>query len=314
LTKRTTGIDGMPEGFAQTCIGAGHTQKGLPCQDASGFARCGRFAAAAVSDGHGGRQYFRSRRGAQLAVKIALQNLMRVMERHDLSALPPHAWERLLRRLERSIAWQWKRAVARDVRSHPPDARERELCRSLGLDRRQALEWYGATLLAAGMTEHCAFALQIGDGRCILVRNGGAGFLLREDERLGCGMTTSLCGANACADFRHAWIRGGNDLQSASIFLMTDGVSDCYAPDSLLAFSAKLQDALKKDRQQALSHLDAWLPVLSDRGSRDDMSIASIYRGAHEGSIADAQAKRRRKRRRCRFIIQQQIIRTVLLY
>src|SRR5262245_11055773 len=94
-----------------TVRGASHQRSGLPNQDAYHCLpqkKMGRHLVAAVSDGHGSAKCFRSDIGANFAVKVATEIMLRFVEgAHDgtnLSALKRRVEEQLPRSLVRR--WQ----------------------------------------------------------------------------------------------------------------------------------------------------------------------------------------------------------------
>lgn len=59
----------MYQSFHFTSIGASHIKKGTVCQDFSASVETEKYKLAAVSDGHGGADYFRSDRGSRFAAE-----------------------------------------------------------------------------------------------------------------------------------------------------------------------------------------------------------------------------------------------------
>lgn len=58
----------------------------------------------------------------------------------------------------------------------------------------------------------------------------------------------------------------------------SDGVDDCFANDGdLYGFYAEVIRTFKeKEFREAYKELDAFLPVMSENGSRDDISVSGI--------------------------------------
>jgi serine/threonine protein phosphatase PrpC len=93
------------------------------------------------------------------------------------------------------------------------------------------------------------------------------------DESLFLGYTTSLCDLNALDNFRFYFSK---EIPK-SIVLLSDGVVDSYNKENILKFSKTLHDLFLEDYDKAFADLADWLPKLSARGSRDDMSVAGVY-------------------------------------
>ena len=269
----------MFAGFEEKKPGSSHLEKNKLCQDASTYMSGPDYAVVVVSDGHGGDKYFRSGRGAKSAVNVARTCLLSFLKnfRGKLEAAGEQDRNILLRHLTGHIIATWRAKIEQDFLKNPLSGEEEALCKRLGLDTGFQASFYGATLLYAGMTPKCRFAAQIGDGQCLFLHEGTASSPIPEDDRLGFGMTTSLCDADAINSFRFAFARVGEEPPVQGIFLMTDGVADSYTPEGLRNFACKLLTAMQTDKTEAGRQLKEWLPTLSARGSRDDMSIAGIY-------------------------------------
>lgn len=271
------GTDDLFLGFAVTQQGISHREKEKICQDASGYAICPQYAIAVVSDGHGGEKYIRSAAGSRIAVEVTLSCLHEFLSDYqkELNRSVDER-EKCLQHIERRIVAQWREKIQEDFEKNPLTADETELCKQLGIASNFQVYFYGATLLYACMTREYSFAAQIGDGQCISLYADGSGeFPIEDDDRLGFGMTTSLCDSDAINSFRH-WFNASYLLNA--IFIVTDGVADSYPLIYLQQFSRKIFDNVLKNEQFAIKQLKDWLPILSERGSRDDMSIAGIFR------------------------------------
>jgi serine/threonine protein phosphatase PrpC len=264
--------------------GATHTRNKAPNQDAiAWYAPAHRedCLILAISDGHGAPRYVRSHKGAKLAVKLAVELLQEFAADEnaieELSLLPDHADGRLPRTLVRS----WQSAVRHDIAAHPFTAAE-----ELILDQHQRndddgrVRAYGATLLAALITQHYLLLLQLGDGDILIVDNAGrvARPPMPLDPRLIANQTTSLCGPTAWTDMR-AYFQAFSTRPPALVMLATDGYFNSFANES--GFTAAATDILEAIRTQG-SHqtriqLPGWLRATSKAGSGDDISVAIAY-------------------------------------
>ena len=87
-------------------------------------------------------------------------------------------------------------------------------------------------------------------------------------------ITTSLCDENAIEEFRFAISK----QMPLAVFCGTDGIDDSYA--SLEELYALYRSILKVfivyDNEKAKKEIEEYLPILSRRGSGDDVSIGLI--------------------------------------
>lgn len=136
---------------------------------------------------------------------------------------------------------------------------------------------YGSTLLEAVYFEmfNFWFALQIGDGKCAVIKEDDSVVFPSEleNEKLGFGVTTSLCSKNAPSEFRYAF--GFEKINGISV--MSDGMTDSFDAAKLPDFILNLKTNTVEDSKNTISELKDFLPVLSEQGSGDDISISAIF-------------------------------------
>lgn len=277
--------------FNSTAQGASHIEKGTPCQDAS-YSFSGKknpVAIAIVADGHGGEKYFRSDVGAKTAVVVTKSVLWYkfyspVFEKRiyidEFDKNNGNFLEKNIPRLEQQIVKQWHGAIFKHHKENQLNEAEMSICKKYELDEKDEnviAAFYGATLIAAMVTPWFHFAVQIGDGLCVKIeQDGKAAIFVPGDERLEFGVTTSLCDNNAVNNFRHNFGTGG----IAGIVAATDGVSDSFKTEKYFEFLCGLRGKFcetPKAAKAAKAELDKFLPILSERGSRDDCSIAGVW-------------------------------------
>ncbi len=237
--------------------GAAHKRKGAPNQDAVAWSR----HAMAVSDGHGSKSCPRSHVGSRLAVSVAVALLEEFATEHAESDFPDAAlWDEL----PRELVDRWVSAVFRHQRGSPVEG--------------DAMLPYGATLIAAVVTDRWAGWLQVGDGDVLLVDDGGA--VTRPvpgDARLLGNATTSLSGNDAWRDFRVHARAGG--LPALSM-LCTDGYSNSFATESgYLRLGSDFQRMIaSKGLDTVAENLPRWLNETSMLGSGDDVTVGLAAR------------------------------------
>ena len=263
--------------FNHTCIGYSHLASGKPCQDASYAASNDHYAVAIVSDGHGGEAYSRSDVGAQMALHAARY----VIDNNPLTSWhDPYIRPALFDELVRT----WVDLVTEhDSSTHDDDTDITHVFDLVPPTRSPEITMrYGCTLMLACVHPNGWFAFQIGDGKCVAIHplapTGDPAQLTSEpipnDERCFLNHTTSLCDADAAAEFR--FCGGDRDSTPVAIFLGSDGIDDSWGSEE--ALHNFYIDILKHcaSREAVQADLADALPQLSRLGSHDDMSVAAI--------------------------------------
>jgi len=261
------------KGFELVAQGESHIEKNLPCQDCAGHLLAGDYAVAAVADGHGGAAYFRSEIGSRLAVGIALAKLNEIMREHRDGFADLRNWGKNQRQLISSLIYQWRSGVEDHFLANPLTEEELAVCQKQGLNLERTASFYGTTLIMAVLTRKFGAALQIGDGAAVFLTDGEAENPVPADERLGFGLTTSMCDAEAIDNFRAAYREPGPE----GILLSSDGFADSYG-DDFLKIAREIILNMKMDFEKTHEELKAWLPVVSRKGSRDDLGLAGVFR------------------------------------
>ncbi|MDR3171046.1 MAG: protein phosphatase 2C domain-containing protein [Treponema sp.] len=280
-------------GFALKQQGASHVRNhNKPCEDACGYFENEHYhtALAVIADGHGSDKYFRSRFGSALAVETAHEVIDGFIEqtgKENRGFFNPDAknnHERMrenLEKIEKKMVLTWREKVFEHSRANPWTEKEIAFCREKGVsiplenDENRLVNVYGSTLIAALVAEHFWFAIQIGDGGCVVIReNGIAGIVLEEDEEQGFGITKSLCNEDAINHFRHNFGFG----TILGVTVASDGVTDSFSREDYLAFNSNnLLKNFVEQPDQACVELKNYLPKLSSQGSQDDVSIAGVF-------------------------------------
>ena len=241
----------------QTVKGASHADAGKECQDASLSWRDEKLSILIVSDGHSGEKHNNSAIGAALACQIAMDHLREFCCNVEGEWLI-HNPDDTIRRLYTSILVEWVHKISE--RGDDADVVS-----------------YGCTLIAYVQTKHFWLALQIGDGRCVMLDKAGEwNQPVPWDDRCILNMTTSLCDENAANEFRFAY----GDVESIpkAVFLCSDGIDGTFGSGDLLyGFYANILKSIADDGIETVtSQLPEVLSHFSMSVSRDDMSIAFI--------------------------------------
>lgn len=197
--------------------------------------------------------------------------------------------EKMLSQLERSIIQHWHERVAADLADHPLDTDDRY--RALEDGDRAALvispvKAYGATFIAAVLTDSCFFVLKLGDGNaCLLTRDLHAQLMNHlfpqlVDDELQFNLTTSLCNSDADVAFKHCFCRLNDRRDVQGLILTTDGIINSYQSEqAYLGFIENIFAGYREQqRKDAHAELAEFLPRLSEKGSGDDLSVAIVCR------------------------------------
>lgn len=260
----------------QSVRGASHIRSGLPNQDALGWAQQGDSGDGlllAVADGHGSAKCFRSDRGSQFAVDIAI-SVLNAVDMADPDEIP------------REVVNRWRQAVQNHLCNHPLSMEElRELERRMGAAARRAVESdpvlaYGSTLLAAAVSDSLGVYLQLGDGDILTVSEESQ--VTRpwsRNQELG-DETTSLATRNAAGAVRLHVTRSPAPLPEL-ILLATDGYANSFREDR--GFLEVGSDLLQMIRTEGIgpitAKLECWLSEASEYGSGDDITLGILWRG-----------------------------------
>lgn len=278
--------------FCSCHQGASHRRSGKVCQDAA-YARYeegDRYAVAIVSDGHGGANYFRSDRGSRFAVEATRKAISRFMVNFEdnrkgnlaLEALQC-APERYMKQLEQNIVYEWRELVKQDYYAHPFTDAEIDLMSEEARKKFYAdadtvfIKAYGATLIAVVVYPgKFWFGLHVGDGKCVAFdAEGVSSQPIPWDDRCFLNVTTSLCDARPLESFRHCI---HFDHFPPAIFVGSDGVDDSFANDADLYgfYEEVVRTFREKTYDEACEEMDKFLPVLSEKGSGDDVSVSGV--------------------------------------
>lgn len=228
--------------FAKSVTGYAHFHKLKECQDnsASFYDPVANTCLLAVADGHGSSIHFRSDRGSEFAVEIAINTLKDFTGRIDPTLLFEKQ-EETVQGLCKTIADEWAEKVLEDAELNPftNEEYERSYClegRYIIEDREKLLRPYGTTLIAAAVTAAYTLIIQIGDGFAVAVdKNGNYSLPVPKDERCFDNFSTSLCALEAHKDFRY-FVSAAESF--TAVMLCTDGVLIPGLPASSSASAA----------------------------------------------------------------------------
>lgn len=263
--------------FHVTVRGAAHIRKKTACQDFSRSIKFGGSAAAAVADGHGDIRYFRSALGSRFAAEAALKAIKEFVKREDSESLDSGAAQKF-GQLKKNIILNWNKRVAAHYGTHPFLEKELEPLsehrRSMLQNGEQVETAYGTTLIAAAMTPTYWFGLQIGDGNCFALSDGGTETSVPREDGLVGNITTSLCEPDAFYKFHHVFQTG----MPSAVVMSTDGVRNSFSSETHYRnFMGKIVSEFSGGwNEETVTNLRDFLSEMTERGSGDDLSVAGI--------------------------------------
>lgn len=290
--------------FDSHCQGESHKATDKPCQDYS-YSHIDEngLAIAVVCDGHGGKRYFRSDVGARFATEIIANNVKEFVNNIDESLIVGQPFTQhaavqteidnhdfhkerpintAFRQLFASIISQWQQRIEQHAAKTPLTEKEitqvEEQYRKEFQSGYKLEKIYGCTLMTYVSTPKYWFAFHLGDGKMISFDNDAK---WQEpvlwDERCFLNKTTSICDSDALNEFRYTYQGDGNF--PVAVFLGSDGMDDSFGEETnLVNFYVKVAKSLVTEGQEiTFADIQSTLPVLSKRGSQDDMSIACVY-------------------------------------
>lgn len=286
------------------CQGESHKATDKVCQDYS-YSHIDEngLAIAVVCDGHGGKHYFRSDIGARFATEIIANNakefvnnidetlfvgqpftqqaaIQTEIDRQDFRKEKPV--DVAFRQLFASIIGQWQQRIEQHAAENPLTDKENtqveEQYRKEFQEGYKLEKIYGCTLMAYVSMPRYWFAFHLGDGKMISFDQDAQ---WKEpvlwDDRCFLNKTTSICDSDALNEFRYTY--QGDGGFPIAVFLGSDGMDDSFGEETnLVNFYVKVAKSLVTNGHDAtFADIQETLPVLSKRGSQDDMSVACVY-------------------------------------
>lgn len=298
------------------CPGESHKSTNKPCQDCAYAEDSEQLSMAIVSDGHGGERYFRSQIGSQIAVDVTKEAIKFFVENMEQASFTPKSKRSVFddslfteyssaiateqqehTNAHKALTWlfshiitQWNIAIAKHARENDLSDWEKEHVEQKYIDEFLAMrdtedasfeKTYGCTLMAYAQTPGYWFAFHLGDGKCVSMRIADGQLVCEQpipwDEKCFLNKTTSLCDSNALEEFRYCY--QGNGEFPRAVFLGSDGIDDSYGDGEILNnfYIQLFKIIIRKGYDMALKELKKSLPIISQRGSKDDMSVACVY-------------------------------------
>jgi serine/threonine protein phosphatase PrpC len=264
-------------GTAVSVQGASHIVKNKICQDASRYVKSNDFSMIVVCDGHGGEKYVRSDVGSKLAVEATVDVINDLMcKSSHLKTMLNRGYKFVLNKVSARIILEWNRRIKEHYLSNElqgVNINENNIDKYMSMIK----HLYGTTIVVAVITEEFWFGIRNGDGDCISIYDDGK--IMEEipwNDKNQFNFTTSLCNSKAIEDFNYFY----SEKLPRAIVISTDGVIESFESNDYYFKFIKdniLTLVQKSTEKEIKSVLKTYLPILSEKGSGDDMSIALMY-------------------------------------
>lgn len=281
--------------FSATEVGYNHTKINKVCEDSSDFYDDEKMHICVVADGHGSDNYPRTEYGSRFAVDAAIKSVIEFVNTAEKEQVINDADNNygMLNQLARSILRFWYERVEEDYREKPFAEEELEKVSdkykrrylSDNLEERKVEKAYGCTLIIYVVTNDYSFGMQIGDGKCVVVdENGQFSEPIPWDDDCQLNVTTSICDDDAIEEFRFYV----SDKIPSAVFIGSDGIDDSYANEEELyaLYRSILKIFIEHGAEVGKSEIKEYLPVLTKRGSGDDVSMGLIINSEKAKIIA----------------------------
>ena len=271
--------------FSATEVGYNHTKISKVCEDASDFYDDKKMHICVVADGHGSDNYPRTEYGSKYAVNAAIESVIDFVNTADPKDVLKDNNNNycMLNQLAKSILKAWYQSVEEDFNKRPFSEEELSLVSekykrkyiSDNEEERHIEKAYGCTLILFAVTDEYSFGLQIGDGKCVYIESDGKfSEPIPWDENCQLNVTTSICDSDAIDEFRYFV----TENPPTAVFIGSDGIDDSYASDEELyaLYRSILKIFIENGVDVGKSEIKEYLPVLTKKGSGDDVSVALI--------------------------------------
>jgi len=283
--------------IGNSVVGPSHKLNGKPNQDRiTYFPSCNNPEKLpiffSIADGHGGKKYFRSEKGAEFAVESAIEVCK--------TQLTTDSWDlikdkKIKEWLCRDIYRKWLEKVHADIQDNPFSDEEKDLLQTKNnaskvpriVNEDLNVFAYGSTLLTVIIQESFILFLQLGDGDILVVNcDGTIDKPIPDDDRLIGNETTSLCLPEAWSEFKFKLYEISLISSFPSLILIsTDGYKNSFSEETgfekvgsdLLSMICEHPDGIQGGLDLIEENLADWLKSASEKGSGDDTTVGIIF-------------------------------------
>ena len=270
-----------------------HGEKPKPMQDSSLSINQEDYVIAVISDGHGSAPYLRSDRGSSIAVNVVSEMLESVYKQfptvHDLN---DEELNKIKKGIIDSLKKRWREAVEKDYNDNPfsdeeflsfkedilanPSKEVQDRWKRYYSRYKKGtsiFKAYGCTLICVFICDDYCLGIHVGDGKCVAIYDDAeCDKPIPWDEACIANICTSMCDDDFSCRV-HLFER-----KPMAVFLASDGIDDTFGDGGgLYNFYRKVCYNIIKNGDNYISELENSLPMISEKGSKDDMSIAGCY-------------------------------------
>ena len=273
-------------GTALSQVGYSHIKKGKCCQDSSAYFHSKNYEAIVVCDGHGGEKHFRSEIGSKIAVEICKKTVEEfvkcISNRNDHNRL-----NELLSDFGKHLIFLWREKIREHYEQNPFLQNEEQLLDKTIFNDIQANPHiaYGTTLILIIACKDNLFIIKLGDGEVRLLKGNDVLSPILDDE-LTFGKTASLCNFDA-SEKLHSMVLPLKEVDCCII--STDGVINSF--ETVKHFENFCKTLSKEFNREEIAEFEnelcEFLPLLSEQGSGDDVSIAILSHNEEKNTKKD---------------------------
>ena len=283
--------------ISNSVIGSSHKLSGKPNQDRINFFPSCKYPEDlpiifTIADGHGGKKYFRSERGANFAVETAIEVCKNQLENTSWDSIKG---KKIKDGICRDIFRKWLEKVHADIQENPFSDEEIELIQPKNntitktpwlINNDYNVFAYGSTLLIVIIHESYILFLQLGDGDILVITSDGTiDRPIPDDDRLIGNETTSLCLPEAWSEFKFKLSEISHNSPFPALILMsTDGYKNSFSEETgfekvgsdLLSIICEHPEGIHEGIDSIEDNLADWLNLASEKGSGDDTTVGLI--------------------------------------
>ena len=260
--------------YNKTSIGYSHINKGIVCQDFSQTYIDNKYKIITCCDGHGGKLYIRSERGAEFASKAVIEVITKYSER-KLESL---VLKKALDKLKLEILCKWNELVEQDYSFEHFTKEELEELTEEDIFKLENnyITAYGTTLNATILTKNYLICIQIGDGGMYFIKNKKMELVFPENDDNVANITNSLCQDNV---YNNLFLKAVINEKYNGIILCTDGLLGPYQTYANFYenFVRSFINNFKIITKKKILEMDKFINDLGEKlGNGDDVSFATI--------------------------------------
>jgi len=265
-------------GFSAVHTGANLTKKGMDCRDRVETTIEADLQILAIADGHFGKDHPRSDRGADFACKAVQAALRKFAATYSGTVLEDERkrYEAMLL-MCRDLILQWHALVEVDAANLPFTEEELDAVSSAYKNEyaegKQIEHAYRASVVALMCTGEYTISIGIGDGTAVIIdRNGKLHTAIEMLEKREA--PAALSDHNAIMDFRFDYT---TELPAAA-FVANGSVVRCYPKTEVVytLCSSICTEAAENGEEMAKTKMMELMPVLAEKGNRDDAAMAAL--------------------------------------